>query len=703
MSGRFTCDQVARAALGEPVRRVGSELLYRCPQSERHANGDAHPSLKVNPKKDIWGCFVCGVSGTAYALAAFIMGSEPSDKRAVTAWLRERGLLNGKPPEAAHTNREHLDDSKAQIVAKYDYEDEIGELLFQVIRVEPKGFRQRRPDGFGGWLWNLDGARRVLYRLREVLAETDILVCEGEKDCDTACKMGIVATCNPGGAGKWRPEFTEVLGGKKVVVIPDADEPGRKHALHVAQSLVGKVESLRVLKLPAVKDFSEWVERGGTKEALSELIRNTVEWKQERVEGAQLLDQIAAYIRRFVSLSEFQAWVAAVWIAHTHAFDAADATPYLAVTSAEKQSGKTRLLEVFQTLVANPWFTGRVTAAVLTRKIDRDRPSLLLDESDAAFGGEKEYAEALRGILNTGHRLGGTSSSCVGQGASISCKDFSTFSPKAIAGIGKLPDTVADRAIPIRLKRAAHGEKIERFRLRDVNCEATRLRSHIEAWCTGMISVLRETRPQLPEELTDRQQDGAEPLLAIVDLAGGDWPRKTRQALIALCTEAKADDGSIRVLLLTDIRETFLGRHLDVIFSADLVAALCEIETSPWAEWQRGKPLSLGKLASLLHPFEVSPRNVRISEVVRKGYTREDFADAWQRYLPGIRAREVDTPAATPATSFVLSEIDASKAATRNDLVAPEKVVEPAPSGLCSGVASPTPKTKDKGLIEVEV
>jgi hypothetical protein len=118
--------------------------------------------------------------------------------------------------------------------------------------------------------------------------------------------------------------------------------------------------------------------------------------------------------------------------------------------------------------VAEPWFTGRVTAAVLVRKVDDVKPTLLLDESDATFGGEKEYAEALRGILNTGHRRGGVASLCVGKGPEMSFKDFSTVCPKAIAGIGKLPDTVADCSIPIRLKRTASGEVPERFRLRNV-------------------------------------------------------------------------------------------------------------------------------------------------------------------------------------------------------------------------------------------
>jgi hypothetical protein len=101
---------------------------------------------------------------------------------------------------------------------------------------------------------------------------------------------------------------------------------------------------------------------------------------------------------------------------------------------------------------------------VSRRKIDAERPTLLLDESDAAFKGDREYAEALRGVLNSGHRRGGKTTVCVGQGAEIGFKDFSTYCPKAIAGIGKLPDTVQSRSIPIRLKRRAPGERIERFR-----------------------------------------------------------------------------------------------------------------------------------------------------------------------------------------------------------------------------------------------
>jgi hypothetical protein len=154
------------------------------------------------------------------------------------------------------------------------------------------------------------------------------------------------------------------------------------------------------------------------------------------------------------------------------------------------------------------------------------------------------------------------------------------FCPKAIAGIGKLPDTIADRAIPICLKRAARGEGIDRFRRRDVETQAVNLREQIESWSASVAAKLLNARPGLPAELTDRQQDGAEPLLAIADAAGVEWPEVARRALVELCAEARAVDASNGVHLLSDIRATFRSRGVDRIPSVDLVAALVEIETS---------------------------------------------------------------------------------------------------------------------------
>ena len=188
--------------------------------------------------------------------------------------IEERDLFNDKPQ---HTRTKIS--PVERIVAEYPYTDENGGLLYQAVRYEPKGFRQRRPDGKGGWAWNLIGVRRVLYHLPDVLAAREVLICEGEKDCETAHALGFVATCNPGGAGKWREEYSEHMCGKQITIIADADDPGSKHAQHVAQSLQGEAASLKVIELPGAKDLSEWVERGGTRDALLELIRGAAECK----------------------------------------------------------------------------------------------------------------------------------------------------------------------------------------------------------------------------------------------------------------------------------------------------------------------------------------------------------------------------------------------------------------------------------------
>ena len=165
-------------------------------------------------------------------------------------------------------------DGKPEIVAEYDYTDEDGHLLFQVVRLSPKSFRQRKPDGNGGWEWKLGSTRRVLYRLPEVrkAAEAGGKVCvvEGEKDVHALEERGIVATTCAGGAGKWRGEYSESLCGAQVGIVADADEPGRKHAAEVAASLEGVAASVRVLE-PAegCKDVSDHLAAG---HSLSELV-----------------------------------------------------------------------------------------------------------------------------------------------------------------------------------------------------------------------------------------------------------------------------------------------------------------------------------------------------------------------------------------------------------------------------------------------
>lgn len=165
----------------------------------------------------------------------------------------------------------------ADIVAKYDYRDEAGKLLYQVVRLVPKTFRQRQPDG-NGWKWTMEGARRVPYRLPELLKSDKATPCfcvEGEKDADALATLGLVATTNVGGAGKWRDEYTPHLRGRVVVVLPDNDQPGTAHAAHVAKCLGGVAAAVKVVQLPGLPDkgdVSDWIARGGTRAQLERLV-----------------------------------------------------------------------------------------------------------------------------------------------------------------------------------------------------------------------------------------------------------------------------------------------------------------------------------------------------------------------------------------------------------------------------------------------
>jgi hypothetical protein len=172
-----------------------------------------------------------------------------------------------------------------RIVATYDYTDERGVLLYQVVRYDLKDFRQRRPNGNGGWLWNLEGVRRVLYRLSELLAADPgrpVFILEGEKDVDQLARLEIVATTNAQGAGKWRPEYSEALRGRHIIILPDNDTPGRSHAAAVAASLEGVAASVRILELPGLPpkgDVSDWLAAGGTKEELLTLAQRGDAWE----------------------------------------------------------------------------------------------------------------------------------------------------------------------------------------------------------------------------------------------------------------------------------------------------------------------------------------------------------------------------------------------------------------------------------------
>jgi len=365
------------------------------------------------------------------------------------------------------------------------------------------------------------------------------------------------------------------------------------------------------------------------------------------VNGAELLDDVTRSLRRFVHFrSGAQSDAVALWIAHTHAGAAADSTPYLIVTSPEKQSGKTRLQEASEPLVARPLRLSNISTAALFREIEATTPTVFFDEADAIFSRKSDTAEELRGVLNAGHRRGATVVRCVGEGKGLRTQKFAVFCPKLIAAIGSVPDTVADRGVHIRLQRAKAGETVERFRYRQAAQEAEPLRIALEAWAAAHLDALRDARPRLPDALSDRAQDGWEPLLAIADLVGGDWPTRARAAAVGLANEAAEGDESLGALLLRHISEAF--GDSEQLTTIALLEKLIEREDGPWAAWwardiEDGKTKGpAARLARLLKPFGIKSKKLWIGaqDGSLQGFRADAFEDAFARYLPPLKNSE---------------------------------------------------------------
>lgn len=373
--------------------------------------------------------------------------------------------------------------------------------------------------------------------------------------------------------------------------------------------------------------------------------------------GAQILDDVQTFLARFVAYPSDACLVAAtLWVAHAHAVDRFESTPRLAHLSPEPGSGKSRSLEVIETLVPRPIHAVNATSAALFRSVadEAGPPTILFDEIDTLFGPKAKENEDIRGMLNAGHRRGATSLRCVVRGKSIDLVEFPAFCAVALAGLGDMPDTLMTRSVIIRMRRRAPHEHVEPFRHRLNAPEGHRLRDRLAEWLEQVGDDLEAAFPDMPEGINDRPADVWEPLLAVADAAGGRWPECSRVAAVALVTQAAERPATLGVRLLDDLRTTFTSLRVQAITTATAVEKLVEMEESPWADL-RGKPLDARGLARRLRPYDVKPKNVRIGDVVAKGYALEDLHDAFERYLPALegspRSPESSVTSATSATS----------------------------------------------------
>jgi hypothetical protein len=302
-----------------------------------------------------------------------------------------------------------------------------------------------------------------------------------------------------------------------------------------------------------------------------------------------------------------------------------------------------------------------MTTAVLFRLVEARKPTVLADEYDTWLRNNQE----LCGMLNAGHRRGGQALRCEGDNHEV--RAFHVFGPAVLCGIGPLPGPLHDRSIVIRLERAKPGEVRERFDSRHIEREIELCRKLARVAADNK-EQLEKCDPKMPDGAFNRIADNWRPLLAIAEIAGGDWPQRAAAAFAKLTNRDDSDAQGIGAAVLADVATIFAGAGMDKLPSAEIVKALAEMEGREWAEWGKSrKPISANQLAKLLRRFDISPRTIKLPDgSTAKGYHREMFDEAFERYLPQSQSPKRN-PVTTPENTgdFALSETSPATARLR--------------------------------------
>jgi hypothetical protein len=490
-----------------------------------------------------------------------------------------------------------------------------------------------------------------LPRLEQARSAGRAVVCEGVTDCLTLWQSGIPAV-GLASAGSWQDDrdadHLEGVSELVWIVEPGGGAAATRAAIRRAWRVRDRV---LVLEMPEIaKDVNlfylldpvSFIERW---RVLVGQAVPWVEWEAEKIAAetraelgtgelldlAGVLDATTELLRTYVVLSPEQAVTVALWAVFTHLVEAFEMAPYLEISSPEMRSGKTTVLWMLEALVREPWSVIQPSDAVLYRKIERDHPTLLLDEADTIFSAKaSERYEPLRALLNAGNWRGVVVPRCVGPTQEL--RDFEIFGPKAMAGIGDyLPRTVADRCIRLALERKLSSDKVKRRRRREIKAAGGPLAAQLAALRTAaVLDALEQARPDLPDELHDRAQESWEPLVAIADLAGGAYPARARAAAVKLSSGEDDETAGIAHRLIADMRTVFTETGADRLATGgELIEHLAQLPDSPWAEYRIDKPITGRRIADLLRPYGVKARHGGDF----RGYYRADLEDLWERYL----------------------------------------------------------------------
>lgn len=374
------------------------------------------------------------------------------------------------------------------------------------------------------------------------------------------------------------------------------------------------------------------------------------------INPSELLNEVSATILRFIVCSDHAADAAALWVAMTWVIDAVHTAPLAIITAPEKRCGKTQLLTIFGSLCYRAISASNITPAAFFRIIDAYAPTLVIDEVDRFLKDKEE----LIGIINSGNSRDNAFVIRT-EGDDHTPKRFSTFGAKALSGIGHLSDTIMDRAVVLELRRKLSHENVDRLRHAEFDLFLT-LKQKLARFAVDYIEAVRKSRPTLPEALNDRAMDNWEGLLAIADVAGGDWPSRAREASLIISGEKIQDENLTKgVELLKNIKEFFDEKGITRSSSAELREWLCEDDEKRWSTYNRGKEISPMQIAKILKNYGIKSKDIRTGYRVLKGFEIDQFSDAFHRYLPTENSpekvatkgscRATEKNAATPRTA----------------------------------------------------
>jgi hypothetical protein len=489
----------------------------------------------------------------------------------------------------------------------------------------------------GSWRYHPKGTKVHPLVIGEVIAGEQLHVFESQWDAFSFMEVsgdrsGIIVTR---GASNGGLAAGLIPSGSTVYVWTQTDPAGEKWQQDICASTNATVKRVKILDPHG--DLNDWTKAGATVDDLLNAILNA-ETVKELLSPEKLFDDIKQFLLRYIVFSQPEhADVIALWIMHTWVVDQADYTPYIYLHSPVMRCGKTQVQKVVEPLVKNPLRTCNVSEAALYREIEDSHPTLLWDEIDSIFGSRKtsEANENKRALLNAGHERGMRAIRMERSSGGFQKISFDPFCPKILAGIGRLPDTIVDRSIPILIHRRLKTQPCQKYRRQD-RAAAKPIHDALEAWSkdSNLLKTLRGNQPQMPEWMTDRQEDIWEPLLAIADAIGGDVPELAREAARVLCNND--DELGYGANQLAAIRKVVGDKNR--IMSADLINGLWEADALPSRLMEDDEPnhKKIGHwLSKFIKSYGGKPaRKLRLDEQTFQGYDGADLKQVFDRYCP---------------------------------------------------------------------